>query len=417
MKKNFSKKLQAILKLAKEEAIRLGHSYVGSEHLLIGLLKIKAGISFKIFELYDVNAKSIVKMIEDLISSSDSTISLGHLPLSMRAERVLKNAYLEASSRNSNVADDEHLLLAMLREKEGIIYEVLHSLDLDFDTVCELIDGENSDKDDFYNSESIKSEEKTPTLDHFSRDITRLAKKGKLDPVIGREKEIERVAQVLARRKKNNPVLIGEPGVGKTAIIEGLAQRIVRKTVPRLLHNKRILSLDLAALVSGTKYRGQFEERLKNIMNELESRKNLIVFIDELHTLVGAGGASGSLDASNMFKPSLARGDLHCIGATTLNEYRQHIEKDGALERRFQKIIINAPSVNESIEILMGLKDRYEEHHNVKYSNDAIEACVQLSERYITDRFLPDKAIDILDEVGARAQMFNDEVPKKYYFN
>ncbi|MBT5734391.1 ATP-dependent Clp protease ATP-binding subunit [bacterium] len=412
MKKNFSKKLQSILKLAKEEAIRLGHSYVGSEHLLIGLLKIKAGISFKIFELYDVNVKSIVKMIEDLISRSESTISLGHLPLSMRAERVLKNAYLEASSRNSNVADDEHLLLAMLREKEGIIYEILHSLDFDFDTVCELIDGENSDNDEFYDSKSKKIEEKTPTLDHFSRDITRLAKKGKLDPVIGREKEIERVAQVLARRKKNNPVLIGEPGVGKTAIIEGLAQRIVRKTVPRLLHNKRILSLDLAALVSGTKYRGQFEERLKNIMNELESRKNLIVFIDELHTLVGAGGASGSLDAANMFKPSLARGDLHCIGATTLNEYRQHIEKDGALERRFQKIIINAPSVNESIEILMGLKDRYEEHHNVKYSNDAIEACVQLSERYITDRFLPDKAIDILDEVGARSQMFNDEVPK-----
>ena len=412
MKKNFSKKLQAILKLAKEEAIRLGHSYVGSEHLLIGLLKIKAGFSFKIFELYDVNVKSVVKMIEDLISSSKSTIALGHLPLSIRAERVLKNAYLEASSRNNNMADDEHLLLAMLREKEGILYEVLHSLDLDFDTVCELIDGDNTDNDDSYSVGGVKSEEKTPTLDHFSRDITRLAKKGKLDPVIGREKEIERVVQVLARRKKNNPVLIGEPGVGKTAIIEGLAQRIVRKTVPRLLHNKRILSLDLAALVSGTKYRGQFEERLKSIMNELESRKNLIVFIDELHTLVGAGGASGSLDASNMFKPSLARGDLHCIGATTLNEYRQHIEKDGALERRFQKIIINAPSVNESIEILMGLKGRYEDHHNVKYSNDAIEACVRLSERYITDRFLPDKAIDILDEVGARAQMFNDEVPK-----
>ena len=411
MKKNFSKNLQSILKLAKEEAIRLGHSYVGSEHLLIGLLKIKTGTSKKIFELYDVNVVSINKMIEDLISSSESTISLGHLPLSMRAERVLKNAYLEASSRNSNVADDEHLLLAMLREKEGIVYEVLNSLDLDFDTVCELIDGENSESDDLYGLESDK-EEKTPTLDHFSRDITLLAKKGKLDPVIGREKEIERVAQVLSRRKKNNPVLIGEPGVGKTAIIEGLAQRIVRKTVPRLLHNKRILSLDLAALVSGTKYRGQFEERLKSIMNELESRKNLIIFIDELHTLVGAGGASGSLDASNMFKPPLARGDLHCIGATTLNEYRQHIEKDGALERRFQKIIINAPSVNESIEILMGLKDRYEEHHNVKYSNDAIEACVHLSERYITDRFLPDKAIDILDEAGARSHMFNDKVPK-----
>ena len=331
---------------------------------------------------------------------------------SMRAERVLKNAYLEASSRNHHVADVEHLLLAMLREKEGVVYEVLSSFNFDFDTVSELVDGENIDDEESYEIDEYKTEEKTPTLDHFSRDITNLASKGKLDPVIGREKEIERVAQVLARRKKNNPVLIGEPGVGKTAIIEGLAQRIVRKTVPRLLHNKRILSLDLAAIVSGTKYRGQFEERLKSIMSELESRQNLIIFIDEVHTLVGAGGASGSLDASNMFKPSLARGDIHCIGATTLNEYRQHIEKDGALDRRFQKIIIKAPSINESIEILMGLKEKYEEHHNVKYSNNAIDACVHLSERYVSDRFLPDKAIDILDEAGARAHMFNDKVPK-----
>ena len=412
MKKNFSKNLQTILKYAKENALRLGHSYVGSEHLLIGLLKIKSSISSKIFELYDINIKSVIKMIEDLISTTDSTIALGHLPLSMRAERVLKNAYLEASSRNHHVADDEHLLLAMLREKEGAIYEVLSSFNLDFDTVSELVDGENTDGENNYEIGEYSTEEKTPTLDHFSRDITSLAAKGKLDPVIGREKEIERVAQVLARRKKNNPVLIGEPGVGKTAIIEGLAQRIIRKTVPRLLHNKRILSLDLAAIVSGTKYRGQFEERLKSIMNELESRQNLIIFIDELHTLVGAGGASGSLDASNMFKPSLARGDLHCIGATTLNEYRQHIEKDGALDRRFQKILINAPSKNESVEILMGLKEKYEDHHNVRYSNNAIEACVHLSERYITDRFLPDKAIDILDEAGARAHMFNDKVPR-----
>ena len=412
MKKNFSKKLQTILKHAKEDAIRLGHCYVGSEHLLIGLLKIKSGISSKIFELYDFDIKSVVKIIEDLISTAESTMTLGHLPLSMRAERVLKNAYLEASSRNQNIADDEHLLLAMLREKEGVVYEVLSSFNLDFDTVSELVDGEAIDDEESYDTDEYKTEEKTPTLDHFSRDITDLALRGKLDPVIGREKEIERVAQVLARRKKKNPVLIGEPGVGKTAIIEGLAQRIVRKTVPRLLHNKRILSLDLAAIVSGTKYRGQFEERLKSIMNELESRQNLIIFIDELHTLVGAGGASGSLDASNMFKPSLARGDIHCIGATTLNEYRKYVEKDGALDRRFQKIIINAPSINESIEILMGLKEKYEEHHSVKYSNNAIEACVHLSERYISDRFLPDKAIDILDETGARAHMFNDKVPK-----
>ena len=412
MKKNFSKKLQTILKHAKEDAIRLGHCYVGSEHLLIGLLKIKSGISSKIFELYDFDIKSVVKIIEDLISTAESTMTLGHLPLSMRAERVLKNAYLEASSRNQNIADDEHLLLAMLREKEGVVYEVLSSFNLDFDTVSELVDGEAIDDEESYDTDEYKTEEKTPTLDHFSRDITDLALRGKLDPVIGREKEIERVAQVLARRKKKNPVLIGEPGVGKTAIIEGLAQRIVRKTVPRLLHNKRILSLDLAAIVSGTKYRGQFEERLKSIMNELESRQNLIIFIDELHTLVGAGGASGSLDASNMFKPSLARGDIRCIGATTLNEYRKYVEKDGALDRRFQKIIINAPSINESIEILMGLKEKYEEHHSVKYSNNAIEACVHLSERYISDRFLPDKAIDILDETGARAHLFNDKVPK-----
>ena len=412
MKKNFSKKLQTILKHAKEDAIRLGHCYVGSEHLLIGLLKIKSGISSKIFELYDFDIKSVVKIIEDLISTAESTMALGHLPLSMRAERVLKNAYLEASSRNQNIADDEHLLLSMLREKEGVVYEVLSSFNLDFDTVSELVDGEAIDDEESYDTDEYKTEEKTPTLDHFSRDITDLALRGKLDPVIGREKEIERVAQVLARRKKKNPVLIGEPGVGKTAIIEGLAQRIVRKTVPRLLHNKRILSLDLAAIVSGTKYRGQFEERLKSIMNELESRQNLIIFIDELHTLVGAGGASGSLDASNMFKPSLARGDIHCIGATTLNEYRKYVEKDGALDRRFQKIIINAPSINESIEILMGLKEKYEEHHSVKYSNNAIEACVHLSERYISDRFLPDKAIDILDETGARAHLYNDKVPK-----
>ena len=412
MKKNFSKRLQDILKHAKEDAIRLGHSYVGSEHLLIGLLKVRSGTSSKIFELYDIDIESVIKMIEDIINTSESTMTLGHLPLTIRAERVLKNAYLEASSRNQSVADNEHLLLAMLREKDGVVFEVLSSLNFDFDTISELVDGENENEDDSADMYQVENEEKTPTLDHFSRDITNLALKGKLDPVIGREKEIERVAQVLARRKKNNPVLIGEPGVGKTAIIEGLAQRIIRKTVPRLLHNKRILSLDLAAIVSGTKYRGQFEERLKSIMSELESRQNLIIFIDELHTLVGAGGASGSLDASNMFKPSLARGDIHCIGATTLNEHRQHIEKDGALERRFQKILINEPSSNESIEILLGLKEKYEEHHSVKYTINAIEACVNLSERYITDRFLPDKAIDVLDEAGARAHMFNDKVPK-----
>ena len=411
MKKNFSKILELILKDAKEQAIRLGQSYVGSEHLLIGLLNIKTGISSKILDLYDIEPEVVVKMIEDLIKVNDTT-TLGHLPLTRRAERILKNAYLEANERKLKIADSEHLLLAFLREKDGVVFDVLNSFSLEFDTVCELIDGEINQNEGMVSNSKIKNDSVTPTLDHFSRDITDLAINDKLDPVIGRETEIERVAQVLSRRKKNNPVLIGEPGVGKTAIIEGLAQRIINKQAPRILHNKRILCLDLALIVSGTKYRGQFEERLKTIMKELEDQDNLIIFIDELHTLVGAGGAYGSLDASNMFKPSLARGDIHCIGATTLDEHRQYIEKDGALDRRFQKIVINPASKNESIEILIGLKDKYEEHHNVKYSDNALEACVYLSDRYISDKYLPDKAIDILDEAGARAHLYNN-TPKR----
>ena len=407
MKKNFSEVLELILKDAKEQAIRLGQSYVGSEHLLIGLLNIKTGTSSKILDLYDIESEVVVKMIEDLIKVNDTT-TLGHLPLTRRAERILKNAYLEANERKLDIADSEHLLLAFLREKDGVVFDVLNSFSLEFDTVCELIDGEINQNGGMVSNSKIKNDSVTPTLDHFSRDITDLAINDKLDPVIGRETEIERVAQVLSRRKKNNPVLIGEPGVGKTAIIEGLAQRIINKQAPRILHNKRILCLDLALIVSGTKYRGQFEERLKTIMKELENQDNLIIFIDELHTLVGAGGASGSLDASNMFKPSLARGDIHCIGATTLDEHRQFIEKDGALDRRFQKIVINPASKNESIEILIGLKDKYEEHHNVKYSDNALEACVYLSDRYISDKYLPDKAIDILDEAGARAHLYNN---------
>ena len=306
------------------------------------------------------------------------------------------------------------MLLAILKESEGIASDILKSFSLDYETISDLIDSDVEDKTiaDLGHSSGVSGKSKTPTLDHFSRDITDMAKRGKLDPVIGREKEIERVAQILTRRKKNNPVLIGEPGVGKTAIIEGLAQRVIRKVVPRTLHNQRILSLDLAAIVAGTKYRGQFEERLKSVMMELEMSDNIIIFIDELHTIVGAGGASGSLDASNMFKPSLARGDIHCIGATTLDEYRKYIEKDGALDRRFQKITVSPPSIQESMDILHGLKEKYEEHHKVKYTNNAIDACVNLSERYISDKFLPDKAIDIMDEAGARAHMYNLEVPK-----
>ncbi len=412
MKENFSRRLQLIIKQSKEEAIRLGHSYVGSEHLLLGLLKEQTGLSRKVLDVFDVDSAEMVAMIEDMIKSSGETITLGHLPLTRRAERILRNAFNETSSTGDSVADDEHLLLAMLKEKEGIAAEILQSFSLDYGTVSDLIQSNPDEPETGISPRPEPStKSKTPTLDHFSRDITKLARKGKLDPVIGREKEIERVAQILTRRKKNNPVLIGEPGVGKTAIIEGLAHNIVRKTVPRILHNKRILSLDLASIVAGTKYRGQFEERLKSVMVELELSDNVVIFIDEIHTLVGAGGASGSLDASNMFKPSLARGDVHCIGATTLDEYRKYIEKDGALDRRFQKITINPPSIKESLDILYGLKEKYEDHHRVSYSDQAIDACVHLSDRYISDKFLPDKAIDILDEAGARAHMYNMKVP------
>ena len=414
MKENFSKRVQKIMKYAKEEAIRLGHSYVGSEHLLLGLLREDSGLGAKIFEIYDVDVDDIQAMIEDMIKSSGGTMTLGHLPLTRRAERILRNAFNEAAAMSATIADDEHLLLAILKETEGIAYEVLNSNNLDYESVVDLIKDDSEDKTvDSAKPKEKRTKSKTPALDHFSRDITQMARKGKLDIVIGRRDEIERVAQILSRRKKNNPVLIGEPGVGKTAIIEGLAQKIITKDVPRLLHNKRILSLDLAGLVAGTKYRGQFEERMKTIMLELEKTENLILFIDELHTLVGAGGASGSLDASNMFKPALARGDIHCIGATTLDEYRKYVEKDGALERRFQKINVAPPSISESIAILKGLQPSYEKHHHVLYDEDAIEACVNLSYRYLTDKFLPDKAIDIMDEAGSRAHMLNMKVPQE----
>ncbi|MBD31369.1 MAG: Clp protease ClpC [Candidatus Marinimicrobia bacterium] len=414
MKENFSKRVQHIIKYAKEEAIRLGHSYVGSEHLLLGLLRDNTGLSAKIFDIYDCDIKDVQSMIEDLIKTLGNTMTLGHLPLTRRAERILRNAFNEAAALGTGIADDEHLLLAILKESEGIAREVLNSHNLDYESVLDLINNEpESDPIDLKEPKISKSSKsKTPALDHFSRDITELARQKKLDPVIGREEEIQRVAQILSRRKKNNPVLIGEPGVGKTAIIEGLGQKIIDKNVPRTLHNKRILSLDLAGLVAGTKYRGQFEERMKTIMLELEKTENLILFIDELHTIVGAGGASGSLDASNMFKPALARGDIHCIGATTLDEYRKHVEKDGALERRFQKINISPPTPAESIEILKGLQSNYEKHHNVSYSEEAIKACVYFSDRYITDKFLPDKAIDVMDEAGSRAHILNIKVPQ-----
>ena len=414
MKENFSKRVQTIMKFAKEEAIRLGHSYVGSEHLLLGILRGEKGISIKILDIFDCDIISMCAMVENMIKASGGTMTLGHLPLTRRAERILRNAYNEATGLGVSVADDEHLLLAILRESEGIAFEVMNAYNLDYESIKELIQKESIEEipeEPSILSKSPKS--KTPPLDHFSRDVTKMAWQGELDPVIGRANEIERVAQILTRRKKNNPVLIGEPGVGKTAIVEGLAQRITKKIVPRLLHNKRILSLDLASIVAGTKYRGQFEERMKSIMVELENAENLILFIDELHTLVGAGGATGSLDASNIFKPALARGDIHCIGATTMDEYRKHVEKDGALERRFQKILVNPPTTEESVQILQGLKKNYQIHHNVVYRDKAIEACVSLSHRYVSDRFLPDKAIDVMDEAGSRAHMLNMKVPKE----
>ena len=412
MKENFSKRVQTIMKYAKEEAIQLGHSYVGSEHLLLGILREASGRAVGMLEELGCDLDEMRLMIEDMVKPAGGTMTLGHLPLTRRAERILRNTFTEASNLNATIADDYHLLLATLQEKEGVAFEVLTAFEIDYSSVVELLkeETETSLPPRSKSSTTVKKT-KTPALDHFSRDITELARNGKLDPVIGRQQEIERVAQILCRRKKNNPVLIGEPGVGKTAIAEGLAQRIIERDVPRLLHNKRIVSLDLAGIVAGTKYRGQFEERMKAIMAELESSHKIILFIDELHTIVGAGSASGSLDASNMFKPALSRGEIHCVGATTLDEYRKHIEKDGALERRFQKITVSPPTIEESVAILNGLRSRYEEHHNVKFDDDAIRACVELSHRYITDKYLPDKAIDVLDEAGSRLHLQNLTVP------
>ena len=412
MKENFSKCVQRIMKYAKEEAIQLGHSYVGSEHLLLGIIREGAGLGAGMLEELGSDLDEMRIMIEDMVKPAGGTMTLGHLPLTRRAERILRNTFTEASNLSATIADDHHLLLAMLQEKEGVAFEVLTAFEIDYSSVKELLKEEKKTVSPLRSTSSTTTKKsKTPALDHFSRDVTEMARNGKLDPVIGRQQEIERVAQILCRRKKNNPVLIGEPGVGKTAIAEGLAQRIIDRDVPRLLHNKRIVALDLAGIVAGTKYRGQFEERMKAIMTELESTDKTILFIDELHTIVGAGSASGSLDASNMFKPALSRGEIHCIGATTLDEYRKHIEKDGALERRFQKITVSPPNIEESVEILKGLRGRYAKHHNVKFEDDAVRACVELSHRYITDKYLPDKAIDVLDEAGARLHLQNLSVP------
>jgi ATP-dependent Clp protease ATP-binding subunit ClpC len=422
MDSNFSNRVQDVIRLSREEAIRLGHDYIGTEHLLLGIIREGEGIAIKIFKNLGVDAPKIKKAVEDTVRQSGGSLTVGNIPLTKQAEKVLKITYLEAKLFKSDVIGTEHLLLSILREDDNLAAQILHQFNINYEnTKNELLNilsgkptaGGAPQSAPKPQAEKKAEKTKTPVLDNFGRDLTKSAIEGKLDPIVGREKEIERVAQVLSRRKKNNPVLIGEPGVGKTAIAEGLALRIINKQVSRVLHNKRVVTLDLAALVAGTKYRGQFEERMKAVMNELEKAKDVILFIDELHTIVGAGGASGSLDASNIFKPALARGDLQCIGATTLNEYRQYIEKDGALDRRFQKIMVEPATVDETIQILNNIKSKYEEHHNVRYSPEALAQAAKLSDRYITDRFLPDKAIDVMDEAGSRVHLANITVPQE----
>ena len=422
METNFSDRLQDVIRLSREEALRLGHDYIGTEHLLLGIVREGQGVAVRILRNLECDLMKLKKAIEDTVRTSGGTLTIGNIPLTKQAEKVLKITQIESKIYKADVIGTEHLLLSLLRDEDNIATQILHQFNITYDTARAEINSmlSNRGPKDFPGSvnaipppDKKVERTKTPVLDNFGRDLTKLANEDKLDPVVGREKEIERVAQILSRRKKNNPVLIGEPGVGKTAIAEGLALRIVQRKVPRILHEKRVVTLDLAGLVAGTKYRGQFEERMKALMNELEKARDVILFIDELHTIVGAGGASGSLDASNMFKPALSRGDIQCIGATTLDEYRKFIETDGALDRRFQKVMVEPPSYDETIQILEKIKFKYEEHHHVRYSTSTVEAAVKLSERYITDRHLPDKAIDVIDEAGSRVHMGNFEVPQE----
>jgi ATP-dependent Clp protease ATP-binding subunit ClpC len=421
MESNFSDRLQDVIRLSREEALRLGNDYIGTEHLLLGIIREGQGVAVRLLKNLEADLAKLKKAVEETVRSTGGTLTIGNLPLTKQAEKVLKISQIEAKIYKADVIGTEHLLLSLLRDEDNVATQIMHQFHINYDTARAELNAMLSNKDSKEpNRPSVPpsvdkktDRSKTPVLDNFGRDLTKLAIDDKLDPVIGREKEIERVAQILSRRKKNNPVLIGEPGVGKTAIAEGLALRIVQKKVPRILQGKRVVTLDLAGLVAGTKYRGQFEERMKALMNELEKAKDVILFIDELHTIVGAGGASGSLDASNIFKPALARGDIQCIGATTLDEYRKYIETDGALDRRFQKIMVEPPSYDETLQILNYIKVKYEEHHHVKYSEQAIESAVKFSNRYITDRHLPDKAIDVLDEAGSRVHMGNFEVPKE----
>jgi len=433
MDNNFSAQVKEIISFSREEALRLGNDFIGTEHLLLGLIREGDNTAIRILKSFNVDLYELRKEVELAVKdkTGKNIANINSLPLTKQAEKVIRVTVLEAKALKSPTVETEHLMLSILKNKENIATQILNQFDVDYDlfrnelgvvksndTRSEYAEENEDDFDEEkkYSQQKVRStgtaKSKTPVLDNFGRDITRLAEMNALDPIVGREEEIERVSQILSRRKKNNPILIGEPGVGKTAIVEGLALRIVQRKVSRVLFDKRVISLDLAALVAGTKYRGQFEERMKAIMNELEKNRDVILFIDEIHTIVGAGGASGSLDASNIFKPALARGELQCIGASTLDEYRMYIEKDGALDRRFQKVMIDPPSVEETIQILNNIKSKYEDYHNVTYSDDAIDACVKLSDRYMTDRLLPDKAIDVLDEVGARVHLKNINVPQ-----
>ena len=411
---HFTDRVRKVLLLAREEALRLNHDYIGTEHLLLGLLREGGGVATAILAELNVNFDELRGNVERLVRQSSTSVSVGDIPLTSRSRRVLELASEEASSMEHNYVGTEHLLLGLIREGEGVAAHALISIGATYPrvkrvTLRMLASGVASPSQEG-DGQSAAKKSKTPALDHFCRDLTALAREGNLDPIIGRKKEINRVAEVLCRRKKNNPVLVGEPGVGKTAIVEGLAQSIVSKRVPDLLRNKRVLALDLAAVVAGTKYRGQFEERLKALMGEIKQDGNIVLFIDELHTIVGAGGAEGAIDASNMLKPALARGEVQCIGATTLDEYRKHIEKDGALERRFQKILVEPPTHEQTVQILHGLRPRYEEHHEAVITDEALETAVDLAERYISDRYLPDKAIDVIDEAGARARLRGHKV-------
>jgi ATP-dependent Clp protease ATP-binding subunit ClpC len=432
MEAKFSPRVKDVIQYSREEALRLGHDYIGTEHLLLGLIRDGDGIAIKLLKGLSVDTARLRRAVEDAVKGTIGTnVHIGSIPLTKHAEKVLKITYLEAKIFKSDVIGTEHLLLSILRDEDNIASQILMQFNVNYEVFKGEVESHKNDvtnempcsptggDDDFKEEESFSQpkkvsdiKSKTPVLDNFGRDLTKAAEDGRLDPIVGREKEIERVSQILSRRKKNNPILIGEPGVGKSAIAEGLALRIVQRKVSRVLFNKRVVTLDLASLVAGTKYRGQFEERMKAVMNELEKSPDVILFIDEIHTIVGAGGASGSLDASNMFKPALARGEIQCIGATTLDEYRQYIEKDGALDRRFQKVMVEPATPTETIEILNRIKEKYEEHHGVTYTPEAINACVSLTTRYITDRFLPDKAIDALDESGSRVHLTNIHVPQ-----